>query len=109
MVEHLYSPRLFARTVFNLVQPGGVAIVSTPYHGYLKNLILAVTGKLDSHFTALWDHGHIKFLSVRTLGQLMAEAGFSQIRFEFAWRINCLAKSMIVIAYRPSSHRTDEL
>jgi len=67
VVEHLYAPRHYARTVFELLRPGGVAVISTPYHGYWKNLALALMGKLDAHFTALWDHGHIKFWSVRTL------------------------------------------
>lgn len=34
VVEHLYSPQIFAKNLFNLVQPGGIAIISTPYHGY---------------------------------------------------------------------------
>jgi hypothetical protein len=52
VAEHLFDPRLFARTLFNLVEPGGTAIVSTPSHGYIKNLALALTGRLDNHFTA---------------------------------------------------------
>lgn len=61
VVEHVYAPRDYARTLFDLVEPGGTAIVTRPSHGYLKNLALAVSGKMDRHFTALWDHGHIKF------------------------------------------------
>ena len=68
VVEHLFDPDAFARSLFGLVEPGGLAVVSTPYHGYLKNLALAVTGKMDTHFTALWAGGHIKFFSVKTLG-----------------------------------------
>lgn len=98
VVEHLYAPRLFARTLFDLVEPRGTVIVSTPYHGYWKNLALAVTGRLDHHFTALWDHGHIKFWSMSTMRQLLQEAGFRSISFRRVGRISALAKSMIVIA-----------
>ena len=101
VVEHLYAPRRYAHNVFNLLERGGVAIISTPYHGYWKNLALAVTGKLDNHFTALWDHGHIKFWSIRTLTQLLKEAGFVHIRFERVGRVPQLAKSMIAIARKP--------
>ena len=59
VVEHLYFPRKFAKTIYNLLEVGGTAIVSTPYHGYWKNLVMALTGTMDAHFTALWDHGHI--------------------------------------------------
>ncbi len=101
VVEHVYFPQRYAATLFALLEPGGTAIVSTPYHGYWKNLALAVSGKMDAHFTALWDHGHIKFWSERTLGALLCEAGFTEIRFERVGRIPALAKSMIAIARRP--------
>ena len=65
VVEHLYFPRLFAQRAFDVLEPGGTLVVSTPFHGYWKNLALAVSGKLDAHFTALWDGGHIKFWSIK--------------------------------------------
>lgn len=100
VVEHIYSPRVYAKTLYDLLVPGGTAIVSTPYHGYLKNLMLALTGKLDKHFTALWDHGHIKFWSISTLKVLLLDAGFSSVRFVRVGRVPPLAKSMIAIARR---------
>lgn len=75
VVEHVYAPRDYTKTLFALVQPGGHAIISTPYHGYLKNLALALTGKMDKHFTALWDHGHIKFWSIKTLKRCSPSKG----------------------------------
>jgi 2-polyprenyl-6-hydroxyphenyl methylase/3-demethylubiquinone-9 3-methyltransferase len=101
VVEHLSEPRHFARTLFDLVEPGGTVIVSTPYHGYLKNLALAVTGRMDRHFTALWDGGHIKFFSIATLRELLQEAGFTPVTFVRVGRIPPLAKSMMAIATRP--------
>ena len=65
VVEHCYAPRQWAAAAFMALRPGGLLIASTPYHGYLKNLVLAASGKLDGHFTALWDGGHIKFGSRR--------------------------------------------
>ena len=98
VVEHLYDPRRFAKVLYELLEADGIALVSTPYHGYLKNVALAVTGKLDSHFTALWDGGHIKFFSMATLGALLQEAGFVDIRFVRAGRVPPLAKSMVAVA-----------
>lgn len=103
VVEHLYDPRRLVENAFRLLKPAGYFVVSTPYHGYLKNLALAVTGKLDSHFTALWDGGHIKFWSRKTLSVLLTEAGFTDIRFLGAGRIPCLWKSMILIARKPEA------
>ncbi len=101
VVEHVYAPRHYARTLFDLLESGGVAILSTPYHGYWKNLALAVTGRMDRHFTALWDHGHIKFWSVKTLTELLREVGFVEIRFEQVGRVPALAKSMVAVAKKP--------
>lgn len=100
VIEHLYAPRTFARTAYNLLEDGGHLIISTPFHGYWKNLLLAATGKMDDHFTALWDHGHIKFWSRKTLGQLLEEAGFRNIRFAYAGRFYPLSKSMFAYAER---------
>lgn len=102
VVEHVYDPRKYAGRVFELLKPGAPCIISTPYHGYLKNVALAVSGKLDKHFTALWDGGHIKFWSIDTLGQLLTEAGFRDVQFERVGRIAPLAKSMIATATRPA-------
>lgn len=101
VVEHVYFPRKYAATLYDLLEPGGTAIISTPYHGYWKNLALALTGRMDAHFTALWDHGHIKFWSERTLGLLLEEAGFRDIAFKRVGRVPPLAKSMTAIARKP--------
>ena len=101
VVEHLYFPRTFARTVYDLLEPGGIAIISTPYHGYWKNLALAISGKMDAHFTALWDNGHIKFWSVETLTSLLKEAGVVDVQISRLGRIPALAKSMLAIARKP--------
>lgn len=100
VIEHLYSPRKFAKSAFDLLEPGGKLIVSTPFHGYFKNLALALTGKMDQHFTALWDHGHIKFWSKATLRKLFEESGFQDIHFRTSGRIPIFAKSIVVIASR---------
>lgn len=61
VIEHLYDPRGFIAFARWILANGGDFIVSTPYHGYLKNVALALSGRLDSHFAVLWDGGHIKF------------------------------------------------
>ena len=100
VVEHVYAPRDYAKTLLSLMQDDGVAIVSTPYHGYWKNLVMSLTGKMDAHFTALWDHGHIKFWSVKTLTQLFEEVGLEVTRVHRVGRIPVLAKSMVLVLKR---------
>ena len=100
VIEHLYDPRAFVSRVCEVLRPGGLFVVTTPYHGYLKNLALAITGGTDNHYSALWDGGHIKFWSRSTLTTLLQEHGFRVIRFEGAGRVPLLWKSMIVTAQR---------
>jgi len=102
VIEHLYDPRLFLRRAFEVLKPGGRLVLSTPYHGYLKNVALAISGRLDAHFSVLWDGGHIKFFSWPTLQALLVEAGFVDLRFRGAGRVPLLWKSMVVSARRPS-------
>jgi 2-polyprenyl-6-hydroxyphenyl methylase/3-demethylubiquinone-9 3-methyltransferase len=97
VIEHCFSPREFIKAFFDLLSDGGVGVLSTPYHGYLKNIALAIFGKFDSHFSPLWDGGHIKFFSVSSLRELLIEAGFSKIEILRIGRIPPLAKSMIAI------------
>lgn len=101
VIEHLYAPRLFLANVFKLLERGGLVVLSTPYHGYAKNLALALAGQMDAHFTALWDHGHIKFWSVKTLSVVLSETGFVDLRFQRVGRIPILAKTLLVSARRP--------
>jgi 2-polyprenyl-6-hydroxyphenyl methylase/3-demethylubiquinone-9 3-methyltransferase len=101
VVEHVYSPRPYARCCFNALRPGGRFVCSTPYHGYLKNLALAVSGKFDPHFSPLWDGGHIKFWSRQSLGDLLTEIGFQSIGFRGAGRIPYLWMSMVMCGDKP--------
>ncbi len=103
VAEHVYSPKLYARAIFDLLEPGGIAIISTPYHSYLKNLALAVSGKMEGHFTALWEGGHIKFWSRNTLKTLFDDAGMDEIAFYRVGRVPALAKSMVAVFRKRAS------
>lgn len=105
VIEHLYDPRGFIDFTKRILgedgRTGGKLILSTPYHGYLKNLMLALTGRMDVHFTALWDGGHIKFFSRSTLEALLLERGFHIEHFAGAGRLPFLWKSMVIVARLP--------
>ena len=99
VIEHLYAPRDYMRLVRKTLEPKrGEVIISTPYHGYLKNIALAMANKMDRHYMPLWDGGHIKFWSRRTLTWLLDEFGFTITEFRGAGRLPYLWKSMVVRA-----------
>jgi 2-polyprenyl-6-hydroxyphenyl methylase/3-demethylubiquinone-9 3-methyltransferase len=101
VVEHLYDPRAYAAGCFAACRPGGRFICSTPYHGYLKNFLIGLSGKWDQHLSPLWDSGHIKMWSRRTLTQLLTEVGFTNVQFRGAGRLPYLWMSMVVSGDRP--------
>ena len=98
VIEHCYDPRSVVKKIHHSLKPGGLAILSTPYHGYLKNIALAISGKVDQHFAVLRGGGHIKFFAIATLSTLLAEAGFVSYKFCCIGRIPTLAKRMIAAA-----------
>lgn len=105
VIEHLYSPRTFAAFIRSILEAngGGRFILTTPYHGYLKNLSIALAGKADRHYSALWEGGHIKFWSRRTLAILLREAGFRNMAFTGAGRIPYLWRHMVFSAEAPAA------
>lgn len=101
VVEHLYAPRGWAQCAFEALKPGGTLVCSTPYHGYLKNLALAALDKWDSHHSPMWDGGHIKFWSRKTLTELLESAGFRELRFVGVGRAPYLWMSMVMSGVKP--------
>jgi 2-polyprenyl-3-methyl-5-hydroxy-6-metoxy-1,4-benzoquinol methylase len=95
VIEHLFYPKELVRSSKKCLKPNGGLILTTPYHGYLKNLVMAATGKMDNHFTALWDGRHIKFFSVPTMKDLLKSENYTNIKFKFAGRFPYLWKSML--------------
>lgn len=103
VIEHLYSPRIFVRLAFDALRPGGLLILTTPYWGYLKNVALALTNRIDGSLTALWDGGHIKHWSRKTLSSLLAEQSFEVIGFSGAGRpVPYLWNGMVMVARKPA-------
>jgi 2-polyprenyl-3-methyl-5-hydroxy-6-metoxy-1,4-benzoquinol methylase len=98
VIEHLFSPHLLPVYARAILQDDGHLIVTTPYHGYWKNLALCVLDKWDSHHTALWYGGHIKFWSRKTLTQLLEQNGFEVSKFFGVGRIPYFWKSMVLVA-----------
>lgn len=100
VIEHLFSPHLLPIYARGALKQGGYLIITTPYHGYLKNLALAIFDKWDHHHTVLWHGGHVKFWSRATLTQLLTENGFNVVDFSGVGRLPYLWKSMVLVAQK---------
>ncbi len=100
VIEHLYDPKAFIQFCKAILSKSNYAelIISTPYHGYFKNLIIALFNKYDAHHSPVWSGGHIKFWSRRTLESLLNSEGFELIEFKGCGRFPFLWKSMLIKA-----------
>jgi 2-polyprenyl-3-methyl-5-hydroxy-6-metoxy-1,4-benzoquinol methylase len=97
VIEHLYAPHHLLLLADELLANDGLLIITTPYHGYLKNLIISVFNLWDKHFTPLWHGGHIKFWSYRTISNLLNDNGFYITEFHGVGRFSFLWKSMVIV------------
>jgi 2-polyprenyl-3-methyl-5-hydroxy-6-metoxy-1,4-benzoquinol methylase len=92
VIEHCFDPHLFLESIFKSMEEGEYLLLSTPYHGYLKNLAISLLNRWDDHFTVFWKNGHIKFFSFDTISRMCKIVGFEidsiegYGRFPFFWR-----------------------
>ncbi|MDA9588803.1 class I SAM-dependent methyltransferase [Candidatus Pelagibacter sp.] len=100
VIEHQYDPFKFMEYLEKIVKKNGFLLISTPFHGYFKNLIMSIFGLMDNHFTALWNHGHIKFFSIKTLKKLISNYKFEIVDISYSGRIYPLSSSMIFLLKR---------
>ena len=100
VIEHLGKPSKLVEMAQVVLRESGCLIISTPYHGYSKNFLIGLVDKWDSHHTTLWEGGHIKFWSRKTLTRLLNDYDFQILRWGGIGRIPYLWKSMVVIAQK---------
>ena len=98
VVEHLYFPDELLKFSRKVLKPGGKIIITTPYYGYLRNLLLAIFNRWDHHLTPLWDHGHIKLFSKWSRRRLLERNQFRMDEFHGAGNLLYLWKNMVVVA-----------
>jgi 2-polyprenyl-3-methyl-5-hydroxy-6-metoxy-1,4-benzoquinol methylase len=73
VIEHLLRPRRLLEGAWAALRPGGHLAVTTPYHGLVKNLAVALLA-FERHFAVEGDH--IRFFTDRRLRRLLEETGF---------------------------------
>lgn len=97
VIEHQYLPDDFLNQINKILTDDGKLLISTPYHGYFKNLLINLLGKHDYHYNPLWRHGHIKFFSIKTLTNLLKKCNLKVVRKKFSGRFYPLSNSMIFL------------
>ena len=78
VIEHVADTAGWLSEVRRVLRPRGQLLLSTPAHGRVRMLALALSGRrFDRHFDPLSDH--LRFYSARSLRRLLADFGFDDI------------------------------
>jgi 2-polyprenyl-6-hydroxyphenyl methylase/3-demethylubiquinone-9 3-methyltransferase len=103
VIAHCYNPSNDLKKMFLCLRPGGTLVLATPYHGYAKNLAMALTGNLERHLDTSWSGAYVHFFTPLSISKLLEQAGFRSITVTRAGRIAPLAKSMILTCSKPAA------
>ncbi len=72
VLEHLFAPLETAKEIARVLKPGGVLLVTVPYHGLLKNLGIALFA-FERHYDPTYPH--IRFYTRKSLKGMIEHAG----------------------------------
>ena len=97
VVEHVYDVHGMFAEYCRLLRPGGLIILTTPYHGLLKNVLL-VAFAFDRHFNVEWQH--IRFWSKHSLKFVGAAHNFVSVNWDHVGRSWLLPKSFFAVYER---------
>lgn len=97
VIEHLVDVPAALQAMHRVLRPGGLLFLSTPYHGRVKNVALALFG-FERHFDPAGPH--IRFFTVGSLTRLLTEAGFDVERKHALGRFWPVWMNLVVWARR---------
>ncbi|MBC7956420.1 MAG: class I SAM-dependent methyltransferase [Cytophagales bacterium] len=101
VIDHMALPRKLVEAALAALRPGGLLVITSNFHGYSKNIALALAGRFDARWDPLLDHGQVKFFSRTTLTSLLSEFELRDLHFETAGRIPMFARTMLMSATAP--------
>jgi 2-polyprenyl-3-methyl-5-hydroxy-6-metoxy-1,4-benzoquinol methylase len=100
IIEHLKNTEQFVSEISRIIKKEGVLILSTPYHGLIKNLV--ITGyNFNKHYNPNSDH--LRFYTIKTLKSQLKRNNLYIDQFYLLGRIKPLAKSMFIVTKKQQS------
>jgi 2-polyprenyl-3-methyl-5-hydroxy-6-metoxy-1,4-benzoquinol methylase len=98
-IEHVADTAGWLSELRRVLRSGGSLLLSTPAHGRLKLLGLALSARrLDEHFEPRSDH--LRFYTRRTLVRLLEDFGFEQIDVRGAGGLPGARETLLAAAVR---------
>lgn len=92
IIEHLYDGNKALTEANGVLKKGGKLLISCPYHGFLKDLIIAAFF-FEKHYDVEWQH--IRFYTVRSLTKMLEKNNFIIVKKHFIGRVPLLWRNML--------------
>lgn len=105
VIEHIFDVSNFLLEMNKSLKKGGKIFISTPYHGLIKNLIIALVG-FDIAFNPT--HQHIRFFTKKSLSKLLENHGFKVLSYGQYGRFKPVSMGMYFIAKKVSKAEYSE-
>jgi len=93
VIEHVYDVNFVFSEFNRLLRPGGQLLLTTPYHGLVKNLVIALF-YFEKHYSPTFEH--IRFYTQKSLGRMCRAHEFTPVKWSRVGRIGPLAMSFFV-------------
>ncbi len=100
VLEHLFDVHAALAELNRVLCPNGLLVLTTPYHGLIKNLAIAVAG-FEHHYDP--SISHIRFFTRQSLGACLQRAGFRVEKWSGFGRRRPLWMSFFVVARKATS------
>lgn len=93
VIEHVYDVHGIFAEFDRLLKVGGKLAITTPYHGWLKNMLVMTFG-FEKHFDVEWQH--IRFWTKRSMTKVAAAHHLRPLVWDSVGRVPWIAKSFFV-------------
>lgn len=97
VIEHVYDTENAIKEIARVLKPGGSVLMTTPFHGFLKNIAIVFFG-FDKHFDPIGSH--IRFFSKKTLSDLFFRYGLIPSQYKYYGRFYPFSHSIVIIAQK---------
>lgn len=102
VIEHILDVHSCVAELNRLLKTNGVLIITTPYHGLIKNLLITLFN-FNNYFSPYTSH--IRFFSKETIHMSLENAGFRIVRTEYLGRFYPVNRLFYLVAEK--SHKPD--
>lgn len=92
------TPAALVAMAANHLSPDGVFILSIPYGGYLKNLLITLYKRWQLPFFAEWNNNYLQYWSRKSLTNLLESKGFTVVEFIGVRGASMQWESLILLA-----------